>query len=79
MCPVLCALLIQIQIQMMTQMKRVHSCTPVWMGDLVGTEKYTSGVELKVRSLDFFRSVFHMSMSQLVLNQLVALVLKSWP
>lgn len=26
-----------------------------------------------------FRSVFHMSMSELVLNQLVALVLKSWP
>lgn len=75
--PVVCALLIQIQ--MMTQMKRVHSCTPVWMGDLVRMEKYTSGVKFKVRSLDFFRSVFHMSMRQLLLNQLVAVVLKSWP
>lgn len=51
MCPVVCALLIQIQ--MMTQMKRVHSCTPVWMSDLVRMEKYTSGVEFKVRCLDF--------------------------
>lgn len=66
MCSVVCALLIQIQ--MIAQMKRVHSCTTIWMGDLVWMEKYTSGVEFKVRSL-----------GQLLLNLLVALVLKSWP
>lgn len=51
----------------------------LWIGDLVSVEKTHQHCGIQRSQPGLFRSVFHMSMSQLVLNQLVALVLKSWP